>query len=75
VLDIGLPDANGYEVARQLRADKTMQDLYIIALTGYGNDGDVVQAREAGFDAHLLKPTRMNDVLELIAARPKNHFH
>jgi CheY-like chemotaxis protein len=75
LLDIGLPQIDGYEVARRLRADHTLQDVYIIASTGYGKDSDIAQARDAGFDAHLLKPAKMDDALELISNLPKNRFH
>lgn len=72
VLDIGLPGMDGYEVARRLRTDPATKDTYIIALTGYGQETDVAQAKDAGFDAHLLKPARMDDMLKLIANLSKN---
>jgi signal transduction histidine kinase/CheY-like chemotaxis protein len=75
VLDIGLPQIDGYEVARRLRADNATKDIRIIALTGYGQENDVAQAREAGFDAHLLKPARMDDMLKLISNLPKKLLH
>lgn len=75
LLDIGLPEVDGYAVARSLRADPAMQGIYIVALTGYGQESDIALAREAGFDAHLLKPARVDDVLELISNRPKVRFH
>ena len=55
VLDIGMPVRNGYEVARELRARRGA-GLRLIALTGWGAEGDVQRAREAGFDHHLTKP-------------------
>ena len=55
LIDIGLPEVDGYEVARRLRA-AARPCPYLIALTGYGQPDDVKRAREAGFDAHLLKP-------------------
>jgi two-component system, chemotaxis family, CheB/CheR fusion protein len=54
MLDIGLPDIDGYEVARQLRQSGCTARL--IAITGYGRAEDKKRAREAGFDQHLLKP-------------------
>jgi len=75
LLDIGLPGMDGYEVARRLRADASLQDIYIIALTGYGKDSDIEQAQMAGFDAHLLKPARTEDLLELISALPRNRLN
>jgi PAS domain S-box-containing protein len=56
VLDIGLPDITGYEVARQLRAQPQFEHLPMVAVTGYGQDADRRQSREAGIDEHLTKP-------------------
>jgi PAS domain S-box-containing protein len=55
-LDIGLPGMNGYEVARALRQTPGMEELVIVALTGWGADRDPLLAREAGFHHHLTKP-------------------
>jgi CheY-like chemotaxis protein len=54
--DIGLPDIDGYEVARTLRRDDALRGTRLIALTGYAQPEDRQRAREAGFDAHLAKP-------------------
>jgi CheY-like chemotaxis protein len=56
LLDIGLPDMNGYEVAVQLRRDGGAHRIRLIALTGYGQAGDLARAKAAGFDDHLMKP-------------------
>jgi signal transduction histidine kinase/CheY-like chemotaxis protein len=56
ILDIALPDSNGYEIARLLRSDPSFSRTLIIALTGYGSMEDRRRAREAGFDHHLTKP-------------------
>jgi signal transduction histidine kinase len=56
LLDIGMPDLNGYEVARQLRRSDCGKDLRLIALTGWGQDEDKRRAHDAGFDYHLTKP-------------------
>ncbi len=56
LLDIGLPDVDGYELARRLRADERTQGTWLIALTGYGTASDLQQALRAGFDEHLTKP-------------------
>ena len=56
LLDIGLPGMDGYELARQLRARGALSALRLVALTGYGQDKDRERSREAGFDAHLVKP-------------------
>jgi PAS domain S-box-containing protein len=56
LIDIGLPGLNGYEVARRIRATEPGRTMKLIALTGYGQSEDMRQAREAGFDLHLVKP-------------------
>lgn len=55
-LDIGLPGMDGYEVARKMRAEPSLDGAFLIAMTGYGREEDVRQAMEAGFDRHLVKP-------------------
>jgi CheY-like chemotaxis protein len=55
LVDIGLPDIDGYEVARRLRQSFGRR-VQLVALTGYGQPQDRVRAEEAGFDAHLVKP-------------------
>lgn len=62
LLDIGLPGMNGYEIARRLRQEPSMKNTRMVALTGYGTNDDVLLAREAGFDAHLLKPVNFSEV-------------
>jgi PAS domain S-box-containing protein len=56
VLDIGLPDIDGYEVARRLRQEPGFREVLLIALTGYGQDEDRQRCHDAGFDEHLIKP-------------------
>jgi signal transduction histidine kinase len=56
LLDIGLPEMDGYEVARRVRAFGRPADIKLIALTGYGQGDDLRRAQEAGFDDHLVKP-------------------
>ncbi|MFL6276161.1 MAG: PAS domain S-box protein [Blastocatellia bacterium] len=65
VLDIGLPGMDGYEVARQLRGDTRMQNVILIAMTGYGQSEDHKRSMRAGFDHHLVKPLDL-DVLQAI---------
>ena len=68
LLDIGMPDLNGYDVARALRAEPGLSGTWLIALTGYGSDEDRSASRAAGFDDHLVKPIDF-DRLERILAR------
>jgi CheY-like chemotaxis protein len=56
LLDIGLPNMDGYEVARQLRNSAKLRNVVLVAFTGYGTDDDRQRARQAGFDHHLVKP-------------------
>ena len=67
ILDIGLPDMNGYELARRLRAMPQFATTLLIALTGYGQLADKVRAREAGFDLHIAKPAEPEEVLAALA--------
>ncbi len=64
LLDIGLPGMDGYQVARQLRAESP--DRILVALTGYGQDEDRRRAREAGFNHHLTKPVAPEDLQALL---------
>jgi PAS domain S-box-containing protein len=66
-LDIGLPGANGYEVARRLRADPTLPRPVLVALTGWGTEEDRRQAQAAGFDRHLVKPVAPAAIASLLA--------
>ncbi len=67
LLDIGLPGMDGYEVARRLRAEPTLEGLTLIALTGYGTEADRRQSAAAGFDAHLVKPVEPESLRQLLA--------
>jgi CheY-like chemotaxis protein len=67
LLDIGLPVMDGYETARRLRALPGGAALKLVALTGYGQEGDRRRSLEAGFDEHLTKPTPLAQLLEVVA--------
>jgi two-component system CheB/CheR fusion protein len=69
LIDIGLPDVDGYDVARRIRATEHGKSAYLIALTGYGQAEDRRRAAEAGFDAHLVKPVDPEALVSLLAAR------
>ncbi|PPC94178.1 MAG: hypothetical protein CTY33_05120 [Methylotenera sp.] len=56
LLDIGLPDIDGYELARRLRAQPETANAILVAITGYGQDQDRKSALEAGFNYHFVKP-------------------
>jgi PAS domain S-box-containing protein len=68
VLDIGMPRMNGYDAARAIRREAWGRDVYLIALTGWGQEIDRLRSREAGFDQHLVKPVAPAEILERLAA-------
>jgi CheY-like chemotaxis protein len=68
VLDIGMPGLSGYEVARRVRSSGG-KPVYLVAVTGWGQDADRARAREAGFDAHLTKPANPDQIRKLLAGR------
>ncbi len=67
LLDIGLPGMDGYEVARRLRRQPGTARALIIAISGYGQEEDLRQSRESGFDHHLVKPVRLEELRGLLA--------
>jgi PAS domain S-box-containing protein len=72
LLDIGLPGMNGLDVARRLRTYESGAQLVLIAFTGWGQDSDRRATREAGFDAHMVKPVDFSELLgslEQLSAR------
>jgi two-component system CheB/CheR fusion protein len=69
VLDIGMPDIDGHEVARRIRAQSWGGGMYLVAATGWGQPDDKRAALEAGFDEHLVKPVAAADVQRLLRAR------
>jgi two-component system CheB/CheR fusion protein len=68
IVDIGLPDIDGYDVARRLRTDTRTDTMGLVAMTGYGQRDDKQKAADAGFDEHLTKPVDPAVLLALIAA-------
>jgi two-component system, chemotaxis family, CheB/CheR fusion protein len=73
ILDIGMPDLNGHEVARQLRQTEWGKRMVLIAATGWGQEADEREAIQSGFDAHMTKPVDLRKlsavVDELLAHR------
>jgi PAS domain S-box-containing protein len=71
-LDLDLPKIDGYEVARRLRLEPATKDMMMVAMTGYGQEEDRQRTREAGFQAHLVKPVKFDEVEELLSSAPDN---
>jgi PAS domain S-box-containing protein len=68
LLDIGMPEADGYEVARRVRGDTRTRNMVLIAVTGWGQEADKARAAAAGFDLHFTKPIEPQQLIELLAA-------
>jgi two-component system CheB/CheR fusion protein len=68
--DIGLPDMDGYAVAKALRREPGLRNAFLVALTGYALPEDQRRAAEAGFDAHLTKPATVEGVQEVMGRAP-----
>lgn len=66
ILDIGLPDMDGHELARQLRRQLDGAECLLIAATAYGREEDIARSVAAGFDAHFVKPVPLVRFLQLI---------
>ena len=71
LLDIGLPHMDGFEVARRLRSNRQLAGIWLVALTGYGQHEDKLQADEAGFDAHLVKPVNLETLAKVLGDTPR----
>jgi CheY-like chemotaxis protein len=70
LVDIGLPEIDGYELARRARRELDNGDVYLVALTGYGQQKDRAAVLAAGFDEHLVKPVNP-DQLARVLSRPR----
>jgi CheY-like chemotaxis protein len=66
ILDIGMPDMSGYEVARRFRQESGRADVFLLAVTGWGQQDDIARAKEAGFDEHLTKPVDPDRVDQML---------
>ncbi len=68
LLDIGLPVIDGYEVAKRIRQETSLENVVLVALTGYGQESDRRRTREAGFNHHLVKPADFANVQSILSA-------
>jgi PAS domain S-box-containing protein len=70
ISDIAMPGMDGYELAGRLRKEPGLEKVVLVALTGYGQDRDRQQARESGFNYHLVKPVSIDALQSLLASLP-----
>ena len=66
LMDVGMPRLNGYEAAQRIRGTAHGKDMAIVALTGWGQDGDRERSRAAGCDGHLVKPVALEELERLL---------
>ena len=69
LMDIGMPRLNGLDATRRIREQPWGRGVTVIALTGWGQDGDRARSKEAGCDGHLVKPVSLPDLQELLTAK------
>jgi DNA-binding response OmpR family regulator len=73
LLDIGMPQLDGYEVARRIRATPAGDEVLLVALTGWGQDKDRSLAQAAGFDEHMTKPVDPDVLSALLSAHGRRN--
>ena len=72
-LDLGMPDVDGFEVARRIRAMPRGRDVLLVALTGWGQADDRRRTADAGFDEHLTKPVDTERLADMLASAGGRH--
>jgi two-component system CheB/CheR fusion protein len=70
LVDVGLPGIDGFELVRRVRADSSLESTFLVALTGYGQATDRLTAINAGFDEHVVKPVRSDELIRLLKFEP-----
>ena len=73
LLDIGLPDVDGYRLAKKIREQPWGKRMSLIAVTGWGEDDDKARSKEAGMDHHLVKPIGSGALLKLLGSIESSH--
>jgi signal transduction histidine kinase/CheY-like chemotaxis protein len=74
IVDIGMPEMDGFEVARTIRSNKELAQMFLIALTGYSAESDKSRALAAGFDYHLTKPVSMERLADVLSHHDGRHI-
>ena len=69
IIDVGMPEIDGFEVARAVRLERALDDIVLVALTGYASESDKSRALAAGFDFHLTKPLSLDKLQYILANR------
>ncbi|MFM0009141.1 hybrid sensor histidine kinase/response regulator [Paraburkholderia sediminicola] len=69
VIDVGMPEMDGFEVARAVRLERALDGIVLVALTGYASESDKSRALAAGFDFHLTKPLSLDKLQYILANR------
>jgi two-component system, sensor histidine kinase len=67
LIDIGLPDMDGYELARRMRQEPALASALLVATTGYSTEEDKRRAREAGIDRHVTKPLELGQIERMLS--------
>jgi CheY-like chemotaxis protein/two-component sensor histidine kinase len=70
ILDIGMPNLNGYQAARRVRDQNWGKDVYLVAMTGWGQREDRRKAEEAGFNVHMVKPADPSKLMRILEQLP-----
>jgi CheY-like chemotaxis protein len=70
LMDVGMPEMNGYDATRRIREQAWGRSIFIVALTGWGQESDRADSREAGCDAHLVKPVRLAQLEDVLGRVP-----
>jgi PAS domain S-box-containing protein len=73
LLDISLPKMNGYDACRRIRQQPWGKNMVLVALTGWGQDEDRRQSKDAGFDHHMVKPLDLATFMEMLTSLPPEH--
>jgi CheY-like chemotaxis protein len=68
LLDIGLPELDGWKVAERIRKQPSLEEVVLIAITGYGQGADRQSSQKAGFDHHFVKPVDFGKLRQILAA-------
>lgn len=71
LLDLGMPKMNGYETCRRIREQAWGREVFIVALTGWGQKDDLRRTEEAGFDSHMVKPAEPAALKKMLASLPE----